>query len=59
LTICEVNWIGRGGESCADRDHLRTQPSLFGAVASDSTVWRTFHEITPVTRDALKAALAT
>jgi hypothetical protein len=37
--------IAGGGESCADVEHLRLQRDLFGHVASDSTVFRTFHEL--------------
>lgn len=37
--------IAGGGESCADVEHLRLQSDLFGHVASDSTVHRTFHEL--------------
>jgi hypothetical protein len=37
--------IAGGGESCADIEHLRLQSELFGHVASDSTVHRTFHEL--------------
>ena len=37
--------IAGGGESCADIEHLRLQSDLFGHVASDSTVYRTFHEL--------------
>jgi hypothetical protein len=36
-----------GGESCADIEQLRIQDELFGDVRSDSTVHRTFHQITP------------
>jgi hypothetical protein len=50
--------IAGGGESCADVEHLRAQPDLFGEVPSDSTVWRTFHEITPQVRDDLGEAIA-
>ncbi len=50
--------IAGGGESCADIEYLRSEPSLFGFVPSDSTVWRTFGEITPETREALKGAMA-
>jgi hypothetical protein len=50
--------IAGGGESCADIEYLRAETSLFGNVPSDSTVWRTFHEITSSTRDELKAAMA-
>jgi len=37
--------IAGDGESCADIEHLRLQDKLFGHVASDSTVHRTFHEL--------------
>ena len=37
--------VAGGGESCADIEHLRLQSDLFGHVASDSTVHRTFHEL--------------
>ena len=50
--------IAGGGESCADIEYLRSEPSLFGFVPSDSTVWRTFGEITPEIREALKGAMA-
>ncbi len=45
--------LAGGGESCLDIEHLRTGPDLFGSVPSDTTVTRTFHEITPETRAAL------
>jgi hypothetical protein len=57
LLVQQMAVLAGGGESCADIEHLRSQPTLFGSVASDSTVWRTLHEITPATRDALKVAL--
>jgi hypothetical protein len=50
--------LAGGGESCADIEYLRAQEDLFGAVPSDSTLFRTFHEITPQTRDALAGAFA-
>ncbi len=50
--------LAGGGESCADIEHLRAQADLFGHVPSDSTVHRTFHEITPETRAAITGALA-
>jgi hypothetical protein len=50
--------IAGGGESCADIEHLRSQPDLFGNVPSDSTVWRTFNEITPAVRAELALGLA-
>lgn len=48
--------LAGGGETCADIEHLRSEQSLFGFVPSDSTLWRCFHEITPVTRAGLKDA---
>jgi len=50
--------IAGGGESCADVEHLRSQPDLFGNVPSDSTVWRAFHEISPAVRAELALGLA-
>jgi len=50
--------LAGGGESCADIEHLRAQPVLFGAVPSDSTLWRTFHQITPSTLAGLWEAVA-
>jgi hypothetical protein len=50
--------LAGGGESCADIEHLRAQTDLFGPVPSDSTVYRTFHEITPGVRDAIALAFA-
>ena len=39
--------LADGGESIADIDVLRHQASVFGAVASPPTVWRTLDEVTP------------
>lgn len=39
-------------------EHLRAQEDLFGSTPSDSTLFRTFHEIAPATRDALAQAFA-
>jgi hypothetical protein len=50
--------LAGGGESCADIEHLRAQGDLFGSVPSDSTVYRTFHEITPKVRTDLLLANA-
>jgi len=50
--------LAGGGESCADIEHLRFQEDLFGWVPSDSTVFRTFHEITDGTRVSLETAMA-
>ncbi len=50
--------LAGGGESCADIEHLRAQEDLFGSTPSDSTVFRSFHEISPDVRDALAEAFA-
>ena len=50
--------LAGGGESCADIEHLRAQGDLFGSAPSDSTVFRTFHEITPEVRHAVAEAFA-
>jgi hypothetical protein len=50
--------LAGGGESCADIEHLRAQEDLFGCVPSDSTVFRTFHEITAAVRDNLVVGMA-
>ncbi len=50
--------LAGGGEACADIEHLRAQPELFGAVASDSTLYRSFREIDPATLVRLRAAFA-
>jgi hypothetical protein len=50
--------LAGGGESCADIEHLRLQPVLFGSVPSDSTVHRTFHEMTARTRADITSAMA-
>ena len=50
--------LAGGGESCLDIEHLRIGVDLFGSVPSDTTVARTFHEITESTRTDITAALA-
>jgi len=50
--------LAGGGESCADIEHLRLQRELFGHVASDSTVFRTFHEMDAETVVGLSRATA-
>lgn len=50
--------LAGGGESCLDIEHLRAQGDLFGSVPSDSTLWRTFHEIDAATLHDLHDALA-
>lgn len=47
-----------GGEACSDIEHLRAQGSMFGSVASDSTLYRTFRQITPATLEGLWDAMA-
>jgi hypothetical protein len=47
-----------GGEACRDVEKLRAQPVLFGDVASDSTLYRTFRAIDATTLDGLWAAMA-
>jgi hypothetical protein len=37
--------LAGGGECCADIEHLRSQQRLFGPVASDTTLWRTMHQL--------------
>ena len=50
--------LAGGGESCLDIEHLRAGPDLFGSVPSDTTVARTFAEITTEDRARVAAALA-
>ena len=47
-----------GGEACSDIEKLRAQPGLFGAVPSDSTLYRTFFELDPATVSGLWQAMA-
>ena len=49
--------LAGGGESCSDVEHLRVQATLFGSVPSDTTVFRTFHELTAAKRTSLAPAL--
>ncbi len=50
--------LAGGGEACADIEHLRAQVDLFGAVPSDSTLYRTFRQIDPSTLAGLWEAMA-
>ncbi len=50
--------LAGGGESCLDIEHLRVGDELFGSVPSDTTVARTFHEISQPTREGIADALA-
>jgi Transposase DDE domain group 1 len=47
-----------GGEAVSDVAVLRNQPSLFGEVASDSTVWRTLEAVDGDTLERVKTARA-
>jgi hypothetical protein len=50
--------LAGGGEACSDIEVLRSQPEIFGAVASDSTLKRVIpEEITPEVRGALVGAI--
>jgi hypothetical protein len=50
--------LAGGGETCADIEHLRAVGDLFADAASDTTVWRTFHELGPATVTGLWEATA-
>jgi hypothetical protein len=50
--------LAAGGRCVADMAALRDQPVLFGQVASDPTIWRTFDAINPDVLEALRAARA-
>ena len=50
--------LAAGGEACSDIEFLVSQPRLFGAVASDSTLYRTIRAITPTVLADLSAQTA-
>lgn len=50
--------LAGGGEACSDIERLRSQPTLFGAVASDSTLYRTVRSIDAETLTGLWEATA-
>jgi hypothetical protein len=50
--------LAGGGEACSDIEHLRAQPALFGAVPSDSTLYRTFRHLDADALAALRGAFA-
>jgi hypothetical protein len=50
--------LAGGGESCADIEQLRCEPTLFGPVCSDTTLQRAVHEIDEPTRAAMAKAVA-
>jgi hypothetical protein len=47
-----------GGEACTDIEALRAEPALFGSVPSDSTLYRSFFEITASVLAGLWEAVA-
>jgi hypothetical protein len=50
--------LAGGGEACSDIERLRVQPSLFGSVASDSTLYRTIRSIDAAALDGVWEAIA-
>lgn len=50
--------LAGGGEACSDIERLRAQPTLFGAVASDSTLYRTVRSIDASALTGLWAAMS-
>ncbi len=50
--------LAGGGEACSDIERLRAQPTLFGAVPSDSTLYRTIRSIDAVALDGVWEAMA-
>ena len=51
--------LAGGGEACSDIEFLASQPRLFGAVASDSTLYRTIRQVTPAVLAELISHTAT
>ena len=50
--------LAGGGEACSDIERLRAQPSLFGVVASDSTLYRTLRSIDASALEGVWEAMA-
>jgi hypothetical protein len=50
--------LAGGGEACSDIERLRAQPCLFGAVASDSTLYRTLRSIDATALEGVWEAMA-
>ena len=50
--------LAGGGEACSDIERLRAQPSLFGVVASDSTLYRTIRSIDAAGLEGVWEAMA-
>jgi hypothetical protein len=57
LTHAMLMFAG-GGEACSDIERLRVQSELFGLVASDSTLYRTFRRLDEATLAGLWEAMA-
>ncbi len=50
--------LADGGTCLSDLAALRSQPNMFGPVASEATVWRTFNHVASVELSAIAAARA-
>jgi hypothetical protein len=50
--------LAGGGEACADIERLRAQPSLFGAVPSDSTLYRAIRSVDAAALEGMWEAMA-
>ena len=50
--------LAGGGEACSDIERLRAEPSLFGVVASDSTLYRTIRSIDAAGLEGVWEAMA-
>ena len=50
--------LAGGGEACSDIERLRAQPTLFGVVPSDSTLYRTVRSLDTTTLAGLWEAVA-
>lgn len=58
-TLAQVVLALADGATClADLSALRAQPSMFGGVASEATVWRTFERVGPVELRGIATARA-
>ena len=51
--------LAGGGQACTDVEFLRSQPELFGRMASDSTLYRTMRSIDSETAAGLGKGMAT
>ena len=58
VLVQTILMLAGGGEACTDIEHLRSQPALFGSVASDSTLYRSFRQIDASTLAGLWEAIA-